>query len=119
MSDETKTNGTNGIDFKEWAILELMGHVKLGGIVTEVEMFGAKLGRIEVPTATGFVTQFFGGGSVYRLTPTTEAIARLVAQSNAPAPINRWELPQLAAASGAPDPRGDDEDDRDDEDNDI
>lgn len=80
--------------FEQWAILELMGHVKLAGRVTEEEHFGAKLGRIDIPRADGgFTTQFFGGGSVYRLTPTTEEIARHIAQNNQPRPVQVWELP--------------------------
>jgi hypothetical protein len=45
------------------------------------------------------VTQFFGGGAVYRMTPTTEVIARSVAKANQPEPVHRWELPALAAVS--------------------
>lgn len=79
--------------FDQWAILELMGHVRLAGRVTEEEHFGAKLGRIDIPNGDGFTTQYFSGGSIYRLTPATEEIARRVAQSNQPQPVHRWELP--------------------------
>lgn len=82
------------LTFEQWAILELMGHVKLAGRVTEEEHFGSKLGRIDIPNADGgFTTQFFGGGSVYRLTPTTEEIARHIALNNQPKPVQVWELP--------------------------
>lgn len=84
--------------FDQWAILELMGHVRLAGRVTEEEHFGAKLGRIDIPNGDGFTTQYFSGGSIYRLTPTTEVIARQVAQSNQPQPVHRWELPAPAKA---------------------
>lgn len=84
--------------FEQWAILELMGHVRLAGKVTEEEHFGAKLGRIDIPDADGFTTQWFSGGSIYRLTPTTEAIARGVALRNQPEPVHRWELPAPSKA---------------------
>lgn len=80
--------------FQSWAVLELLGHVRTAGLVSEQELFGTKMGRIDIPTADGFVTQFFGGSSVYRLTPTTEEIARSVAARNQPAPVHRWELPK-------------------------
>lgn len=81
-------------EFKSWAIVELMGHVKMAGVVSEEERFGTKMGRIEIPGPDGkFVTQWFSGSSVYRMTPTTEEIARCVAKSHAPAPVHRWELP--------------------------
>jgi hypothetical protein len=35
--------------FSEWVILELLGHVRLGGLVTEEERFVSKMGRIDVP----------------------------------------------------------------------
>lgn len=80
--------------FDQWAILELMGHVRVAGRVTEEEHFGAKLGRIDIPAHDGgFTTQYFGGSSVYRLTPTTEEIARGVALRNQPEPVYRFELP--------------------------
>ncbi len=99
-------------DFKEWCIVELMGHVRIAGLVTEVERFGSKLGRIDIPNVEGFTTQFFNGASVYRLTPTTEDIARAVAVSTQPAPIHRWELPKLSAGNpDAIDAANDDDDD--------
>lgn len=79
--------------FDQWAILELMGHVRMAGRVTEEERFGSKLGRVDVPDGDGFTTVYFGGSSVYRMTPTTEAIARGVASRNKPEPVHRWELP--------------------------
>jgi len=81
--------------FKQWAIVELMGHIRIAGLVTEAEMFGSKLGRVDVPNGEGFTTQFFNGSSLYRLTPTTEEIARSVAKGTQPEPVYRWELPEV------------------------
>jgi hypothetical protein len=92
-----------------WAIVELMGHVKMAGLVTEEERFGAKMGRIDIPMEEGgLTTQYFGGGSVYRMTPTTEEVARAVAAKNKPAPIYAWELPK-AALTAAPELRPNEE----------
>jgi len=78
-----------------WAVVELMGHVKVAGLVTEEERFGCKMGRIDIPMKEGgLTTQYFGGSSVYRMTPTTEEVARAIATKNQPAPIHSWELPQ-------------------------
>ena len=108
--------------FDQWAIIELLGHVKIAGHVTEVEMFGSKLGRVDIPNDDGFTTQYFNGSSLYRLTPTTEDIARAVAKNNQPAPVYRWELPETKQLTPAPlvieeDPLEDDYLD-DDDDND-
>lgn len=107
-----------------WAIVELLGHVRLAGRVSEEEHFGAKLGRLDIPMhGGGYTTQWFGGGSVYRLTAVSEEIARAVALRNQPEPVQRWELAAPAQPT-APLPTGglwdtgpeDDDPDEDDDD---
>lgn len=83
-----------------WAIVELMGHVRLGGKLTEEERFGVKLGRLDIPDGERFVTQFFGGQSVYRITIVDEAAARAVARRT-PEPVSAWELPKQLEAPGS------------------
>lgn len=80
--------------FDCWAIVELFGHIRVAGHVTEEEHLGTKMGRIDIPNVSGgFTTQWFSGSSVYRLTPTTEEVARAVAAKSQPEPVHRWELP--------------------------
>lgn len=82
-----------------WGILELMGHVRLAGKITEEERFGGKLGRIDIPNKDGgFTTQFFNASSIYRLTPTSEETAFQVAVNCQPTPVHSWELPKSIAA---------------------
>lgn len=101
-----------------WAKVELMGHVTLAGRLSEVERFGTKLGRVDIPTAEGgFITQFFGGSSVYRITPVAEAVARDIARRIAPAPVSPWDYPQQLPAAALrarpePDPDEDEDDNR-------
>ncbi len=87
-----------------WAIVELMGHVRIAGRLTEEEKFGGKLGRLDIPTADGgFATQYFGASSVYRLTIVTEDVAREVAKLSPPRPVQPWEMPkQLTARQEQP-----------------
>ncbi len=88
-----------------WAIVELMGHVKLAGRLTEEEKFGAKMGRIDIPIDPPplldcdpeFVTQWFGGNSVYRITIVTEQVARDVAKKSRPEPVSPWDYPKQLA----------------------
>lgn len=83
--------------FEVWGILELMGHVKTAGLISEQELFGTKLGRIDIPTEDGqMITQYFGGHSVYRLTPASEVVARAFAAHNVPRPVSIYDL-KLAA----------------------
>lgn len=84
-----------GEGFSGWCVLELLGHVRLGGKVSEVEMFGQKMGRINIPHGDGFVSRVFGGAAVYSLTPCGEAEARAVAKASNPEPLHSWEVRQL------------------------
>ena len=105
--------------YEGWTILELMGHRRLAGYVTEAEIAGGKFIRIDVPGKDGHgprgtvATQFYGASSVYCLTPTTEEIARKVAEQSQVAPVQAWELRPAIPAS-VPAGRRDDDDDDDD-----
>lgn len=103
--------------FEGWAILELMGHRRLGGHVRTTELAGAPFFRIDVPSADGtrMATQFYSPGSVYCMTPTTEETARAIARREQPAPVHLYEL-QLEARSRTPELERDEDEDHDDAD---
>ena len=83
--------------FDEWAILELMGHRRLAGKVSECAIGGGSFIRIDMPMRNNkTATQFYSPGSIYCITPTTEEIAREVSLASQPEPVARWEFPQLA-----------------------
>lgn len=73
----------------EWAIVELMGHRRRAGVISEVERFGTKLLRIDIPLPKGeadgpgggYVTEFAGGSSIYALRPCSEEVARAAARA--------------------------------------
>lgn len=127
MSNEnnSSSNVATAAAFREWAIVELMGHRKLAGWVTEEERFGSKFLRLDIPGATadekhfdlweryqsgvldeeGVVvanpfasTQLYGAAAIYCVTPVKREIAIAFAQRNQPVPVTRFELPQLQAA---------------------
>jgi len=83
--------------FETWAILELMGHRRLAGLLTEVEIAGAKFFRIDIyPPQKGTVaaaTQFYSPSAVYAITPTTEETARRCSDTRQVGPVQLWELP--------------------------
>lgn len=86
--------------FAGWVVLELMGHRRLAGFLTEQEIAGEGFLRLDVPADQGTLlerkaTQFYRPAAVYCITPTTEETARRVAAAGDPAPVKRWELPAL------------------------
>lgn len=79
--------------FDEWVILELMGHRRLAGRLTEQEIAGKGLLRLQMDDAT----QFYSPAAVYCITPTSEETARAVMAANRPEPVQRWELAPAAS----------------------
>lgn len=86
----------------EWAVLELMGHRKYAGRISEVERFGAAMARLEV-FAEGDeeprFTQDYSPQAIYCLTPCTEALARRYSNRHRPEPISGYELERRALSS--------------------
>lgn len=89
---ETNTN----TDAPQWAIIELMGHIRYGGLVSKDTQLGTPLLRVEVPQSDGsFVTQLVNPASIYRITMCDEALGRAAANQGNPKPMNSWEVKHL------------------------
>ena len=73
--------------FDHWGIVEVMGHKRYAGHITEQVIGGSALIRVDVPeTKSGEVThapftKLIGAGSIYMITPTTEEVARRAANA--------------------------------------
>jgi hypothetical protein len=103
-----------------WAIVEIMGHQSYAGEVRPEAMYGAEMLRIDVPELPAFTksefryrysarqeeveieypavpafTKFFGGNSIYSLTPCSEDIGRAAATSMRKQPVTVVSLPEL------------------------
>jgi len=90
--------------YETWAIVELLGHKVIAGLVTEQQIAGAALVRVDVPAtpadvkwqreypATDAYTKLVGVSSIYALTPCDEATARASAREierdNNPLPVS-------------------------------
>ncbi len=91
----------NNKPFDQWCLLEIMGHQKFAGRVTEIVIAGQAFIRIDVPEitdATGVVrtpgfTKLFGPSSVYAITPVVEEVARAMARQIATEAITIYDLP--------------------------
>jgi len=85
-----------------WAIVELFGHTRLAGKVSDVEIAGGKMLRLDIPPVDGHpgFTKFVGAGALYSLTPTTEEIVIGVIRRLRPVPITPYDVdlrPRLPA----------------------
>ncbi|OHV46633.1 acetyltransferase [Parafrankia soli] len=96
MTDPTSTNAEA---FDEWAIVELMGHVRRAGRVREQDIAGVGFLRLDIPTGPdSTITQLISPKAIYAITPTTEDLARKAAGRWIPEPVQRWELQPRPAA---------------------
>lgn len=61
----------------DYAVVELFGHVRLVGRVSDVERFGAKMLGLEVIWEDRLLPMsFYGGGALYGVTPCSPAAAQ-------------------------------------------
>lgn len=86
--------------YEGWTIVELMGHRRVGGHVSEIQVAGAGFLRVQVFGTNGepIAEQLYSPSAIYCLTPTTEGIAKAVADKGFEGPVHRWELPTAIAA---------------------
>lgn len=84
--------------FNEWALVELFGHQKIVGRVTEATIAGGAFLRVDVPAVdeNKAFTRFYGPSAIYSINPVTEEIALAMIKQYRNEPVSRFELPQLA-----------------------
>ena len=85
--------------FDTWGVVEAMGFKKLAGRITEQQIAGSSLIRVDVPEILGedgavrspAYSKLIGVGSIYMITPTDEETARKAAavleRENSPLPV--------------------------------
>lgn len=76
-----------------WAIVEIMGHRRLAGRVSEQEFAGSGFVRLDIPSEdVTDATQLYSPAAIYAITPTTEEVARRFAANCRPEPATTWDL---------------------------
>ena len=89
--------------FNCWAIVEVMGHSRYAGRVTEQAIGGCNFVRVDVPRieADGrsseqqAFTKLLGQSSIFAITPVSEAVARHVAATIRAATVHVYDLPSV------------------------
>jgi len=62
-----------------WAIVELMGHARTAGRISQPGTYGGLL-RVDVPIDDSYRTEFYGNAAIYSIKLVSEEIARAYAQ---------------------------------------
>ncbi|WP_454825349.1 hypothetical protein [Paraburkholderia xenovorans] len=86
--------------FDQWAIVEIFGHQRIAGRVTEQQVGGSSFVRVDVPAceatererATQAFTKLYGQGAIYAISFVDEAAARMTARQLRVQPIDTWAL---------------------------
>jgi hypothetical protein len=78
MNNQPPTTGpAHSEKFEEWAIIEIMGHARYAGLVTEQAIGGTSFVRVDVPEVDGVpgFSKLFGSSAIFSITPTTRELA--------------------------------------------
>lgn len=83
--------------FELHAVVELFGHQKMAGKVSEQTIGGSSLIRIDVPNTDQqpAFTRFLNISAIYAINPVTEEVATATANSINSKPINVWDAREI------------------------
>jgi hypothetical protein len=88
--------------FKNYCIVELFGHSKIVGLVTEQAIGGETFIRVDVPKTQRHeaFTRMFGKGAIYSITPVSEDIATKAAEQIYVQPVTVYIEPARQLSGG-------------------
>lgn len=88
--------------FEQWGIVELMGHQRAAGRLSEETVGGANMLRVDVPDGDTFRTAYYGSSAIYALHVTDEKVARAAANGIGRRPPYAYEISRLLPGPSAP-----------------
>ncbi|HCT62061.1 MULTISPECIES: hypothetical protein [Acidobacterium] len=77
-----------------WALVELFGHNRIAGRVSEAEIGAGSLIRVDVPQIgeRAPLTKYYNVKSIYGITPVDEETALRMAKDLRPEPVSEFSL---------------------------
>lgn len=97
--------------FEAWAVVELFGHQRVAGRISDQAIGGESFIRVDIPRGEGSYTRLFGKSAIYAINLCDEPTARGYA-AHVPAPLQAFTaLPAPATtATSYTDDRDDEQD---------
>lgn len=76
-----------------WAVIELFGHQRIAGKVSEQNLGGTFI-RVDVPAVNGrpAFTKLYGAAAIYGITFVDQNVALAAAEKLAIAPVSVWDV---------------------------
>lgn len=89
--------------FREWAIVEVMGHTVYAGLATDTSVGGQSYLRVDVPASGDrqAFTKLLGPGSIFSISPCDEATVRAFVDRRQMEPFDRYSLQDVAKSMAA------------------
>lgn len=83
--------------FELWAILELFGHSRMAGKVSEQTIGSASFIRIDVPETKSqpAFSRIVNPSAIYAINPVTEEVALQMAEGIQNKPIESWDIRKM------------------------
>jgi hypothetical protein len=83
--------------FELWAIVELFGHQKMCGKVTEQTVGSSTWIRVDVPETKGnpSFTRMLHPNAIYAINPVTEEVAKIKCEQMVVQPIEAWDINRM------------------------
>ena len=83
--------------FDQWAIVELFGHSRIAGRVTEQVIGGCSFVRVDVPAVNGDqpFTKLYGNGAIYAMSLVDEETATGAASMIRVRPVDEWSARRM------------------------
>ncbi|MBF9252469.1 hypothetical protein I2I11_04115 [Pontibacter sp. 172403-2] len=80
--------------FENWAIVEIMGHIKCAGLAQTVTFGNTVMLRVDIPETSKQPahTKMYGMSSIFSISPVTEDVARSHAEAWNIQPIIAYEV---------------------------
>ena len=94
---DLKENDMKTEKFEQWAVVELFGHQRIAGLVSEQVIGGCSFVRVDVPEngeAQGY-TKLYGNGAIYAMTFVDEETGMAAAKQCSPKPIDEYSARRM------------------------
>lgn len=85
--------------FEAFALIELFGHSRMAGKVTEQSIGGSSFIRVDVPETpkSPAFTRILNPSSIYAINPVTEEVVNELAVRIQSVPIQEWDIREVVA----------------------